>query len=549
MKNLKKSFLFFILFFYVVLCSCQNKIDSLVYYSKLTMYPKQDTDLLKSYLFFEKTLKESIVSKNANKHVYSLLYKASIEFKQGFYTESEKNLTKALSIVDHQKESEYLNMLRTSVYNQLGILYKKQENYDQAIKLYNTALIKATEKKDSVRLYNNIANIYKEKAHYVKAKSILENTLIDFKFNNSDTITKALVLDNLGVIKSKINSNEGLNEILEALELRKLKNNTIGLYTSYDHLTKYFLQKNNLAEAKKYALKSLEIARKLKSISYLQNSLSLLVDLNNDNYVKVFKKINDSIYKANQSSANKFALLKYNTTKQEKLAQENLLKAEKEKKHKLIYQSIGAFILLISIAGYFFYREKNKKKIVENVIQTEGRISKTVHDVIANDLYQVMTKLQISNNITEEVLDDLESVYSKARNISRDNYVIEENMDYFEILNDLFLSYQSNEVTVITQNLKNVTWENISIHKRNMLYRVLKELMTNMTKYSQATLVTVLFKENSKNLEISYKDNGVGCVLTKKNGLLNAETRIKSVNGTITFESEPQKGFKTKIII
>lgn len=70
-----------------------------------------------------------------------------------------------------------------------------------------------------------------------------------------------------------------------------------------------------------------------------------------------------------------------------------------------------------------------------------------------------------------------------------------------------------------------------------------------MKKYSQASLVLIRFETDGKRLKIMYSDNGEGAVLVKHTGLLNTENRIHYIGGTITFETEPQKGFKAKIVI
>jgi signal transduction histidine kinase len=73
--------------------------------------------------------------------------------------------------------------------------------------------------------------------------------------------------------------------------------------------------------------------------------------------------------------------------------------------------------------------------------------------------------------------------------------------------------------------------------------------MTNMKKHSKATAVIVTFQKEAAKLLIQYKDNGIGCKLSKHNGLHNTENRINSVNGTITFESEPNQGFKATMSV
>ena len=75
------------------------------------------------------------------------------------------------------------------------------------------------------------------------------------------------------------------------------------------------------------------------------------------------------------------------------------------------------------------------------------------------------------------------------------------------------------------------------------------ELMTNMKKHSKANYVIISFEQLKDKLLINYKDTGQGTTIKKGNGLQNTESRIKAINGTITFESEPSKGFKVKIIV
>jgi signal transduction histidine kinase len=85
--------------------------------------------------------------------------------------------------------------------------------------------------------------------------------------------------------------------------------------------------------------------------------------------------------------------------------------------------------------------------------------------------------------------------------------------------------------------------------KKITLYRVLQELMTNMKKHSNATLVALTFNHAKKKITVEYSDNGVGCTIKKHVGLQNAENRIKTIKGTIIFDSQTNQGFKTKIIV
>ena len=160
-----------------------------------------------------------------------------------------------------------------------------------------------------------------------------------------------------------------------------------------------------------------------------------------------------------------------------------------------------------------------------------------------------MTKLQSNDNINEDVLDDLEQIYLKTRDISKENSTIHVNQGFEILLTDLLANYSSNQVNVITKDIVKVDWKKVSDVKKTALYRVLQELMTNMKKHSQANIVVVVFSQKNKKVTINYNDNGIGTTLKKHNGLQNVENRIQSVGGTITFTSTINKGFKANIIL
>jgi signal transduction histidine kinase len=160
-----------------------------------------------------------------------------------------------------------------------------------------------------------------------------------------------------------------------------------------------------------------------------------------------------------------------------------------------------------------------------------------------------MAKIQGNTNNNEAVLDDLEKIYNKTRDISKENSAIEIEENFSQQLNDLLLNYQNETESIVTRNISKIEWESVSELKKTTIYRVLQELMINMKKHSKASAVVLAFQQNGKKINIEYTDNGVGCTLKDKNGLQNAENRIKTFNGTITFDSQPTKGFKAKITL
>ena len=77
------------------------------------------------------------------------------------------------------------------------------------------------------------------------------------------------------------------------------------------------------------------------------------------------------------------------------------------------------------------------------------------------------------------------------------------------------------------------------------IYRIIQELVKNITQHSRASHALVQMQMHEQLLTITVEDNGIGFDAgTVKNGLglHNLQTRIRSLDGHYTFESEAGKG-------
>ena len=75
--------------------------------------------------------------------------------------------------------------------------------------------------------------------------------------------------------------------------------------------------------------------------------------------------------------------------------------------------------------------------------------------------------------------------------------------------------FNTPNTNIILNDLDTISWNNIDRNKKITVYRVLQELLVNMKKHSNATLVGINFKETDKNIIINYTDNGKGADLTQ----------------------------------
>ncbi|MFD0835616.1 ATP-binding protein [Mariniflexile aquimaris] len=558
MKKLKILLFFFVIYFQAFgiskLALTQEK-DSLYYYFSIAQKPDSALNLSKAYQFFNRK-KDAFIKNhdtiNAINHIRGL---AIAQNELGDYYGCETTIVLGLKLLNGLKDSKFTNESKIALYNELGRIYMILLNYDDALSYFEKSL-KITQNPIYINIIqNNMALVYIEQLDFIRAEKLLTEVYKN-SLTQKDAEQTARALDNLGNVQSKLFRPVALDNLKKALNMRLAIKDNYGVYASYKNLKEYYKINNDLKKASFYANKAYQAAKNVNSASYIEDALSHIISLSSDPKVLEYKKVKDSITNAKQLADNKYALIKYNYLKSENEAKANELKykdsqikEQKERVNKTIYQSVAIIGLLLTIFLYFIIKSRHKKEKLQEVYITESRISKKVHDEVANDVYHIMTKLQGDNNVKERILDDLEQVYLKTRDISKENSIIDVQENYDALLKDLLQSYKSESINVITQNISKIEWNTLSDLKKITLFRVLQELMTNMRKHSKASLVALSFKTSGNKITIDYKDNGVGCNVVKHNGLQNAENRMASINGTITFESEPGNGFKVQITL
>lgn len=502
----------------------------------------------KSKVLFEKTTDSANV-------VYNLIQMASIQQINGDYYGSKETLTEALPFVT--KKDVYSGAIN----NYFGIADKELSIYNDAIFFYNEAIKELNDPASKLSPLNNIAVIYIQQKKYDKAIEILESIL-----NNKDISEKSKnrIVDNLGFAYFKQGKlDKGFSLMNESLENRIKSDDLYGSIASYLHLTEFYAaidpQKSN-----QFALKAYEISTKLNSVDERLEALSFLITNNksaiDSKYAKKFVVLNDSIIKVRNNFKNKFAKIKYDSKKEKDENQklrlekaENLLSIQRGQYQQYLFVTISIFLAVLIFYLRKYYRNKNRTEKLQTAYDTETRIAKDIHDELANDVFNTLTFTQTQTleiESTKEILvQKLDHIYARVRGISKENNSIDIKTNYAGNLKDMLSTYNSTDTNVIINSIEKVNWDLIDEIKKVTIYRVLQELMVNMKKHSDAAVVVVKFDSNGKTIFIDYTDNGRGSQKDKiiKNGLQNMENRILSSKGTITFDTEPDKGFRVKI--
>ena len=548
-----------------------KKYDSALFYSdlllKVSVKNKDTLNTAKSFYrkartyFYldnqEEVLKNTYQSKklyllvedslNAGKRLVEL---ANTQDRLGDFSGSQASATEALRYLSSSKDSLYI----ASALNVIAVTDRIMGDYPNAIQDYKNALRFARTTDDSLVIFNNIANTYINLEEYDSALKILDS----IKEQSSDSLITSRILDNYFYTKWK-NSKEKVLDTLENIaSYRKKLEDFEGLLSSYDHIIN-IQQEMDKKEARTNSEAYLDVAKRYKDVSAQVNALKYLINLSSPlkskEYAKEFITLTDSISKVRNRIKNVFAKIKYDEEQKikeinnlEKVSAERKLQIIKQKNQKIIIFLILLIFLILTFFTIYYLLQKHKKEKIIQIHETEARLSKKVHDEIANDLYYLMTQVNRKDNIIQ--LDLLEDIYSRTRNISRENNLIRTDEKFEEDLRSMLNGIIQDSAKLILKEFNEIQWSSLKSEHKIIIYRVLQELLINMKKHSGASMVLLEFKKKRSTLIISYRDNGIGIEFKnnqRASGLLNVENRIQAINGKIIFPVEEING--TRIII
>lgn len=479
---------------------------------------------------------------------------AMAQRRLGDLSGSQETATEALRLLKPQKDSSYIG----HIHRLLGLVYEQQGFYEQAIPEHELALVFHHRQIDKLADRNNLAAVQMGIGNYDTAIEIWEDLIAEVDPENKSSL--GLYKANLAYVKWLKDPEADLEaEFLEALKIKIEAGDKDKIRGSYKHLMDYHRDRNP-EKAREYAEKYLKAARDLENAPLEQIALQEIIELtpsgNVRPYTLRYMHLNDSLNQEMLRAKNAFAKIRFD----EEYKQQQILGLEAEKARQeletqrwrtrnYIALLLGMLILLGIIFFIYFLRQKYRREKVREVHRTESRISKRIHDELANDVYNVMSSLEAV--APAEAVDRLEYIYRRTRDISRENSEIVTGNDFSAGLLSM-LSSTTGKARLIMKGESAVNWNRISEEKKIVIYRVLQELMINMKKHSRAQLVALSFSENTKHLEIRYSDTGKGAsptILKSGGGIHNMRTRLSSVNGDIVFKIEEDKGFKAEIHI
>ncbi len=234
-----------------------------------------------------------------------------------------------------------------------------------------------------------------------------------------------------------------------------------------------------------------------------------------------------------------------------------------------------AFVLLTTIMIFgFIVRYISQRNLKEKLLQLEkdqavekerNRISRDMHD----DLGSGLTKIAIMSEVVKKQLNEPEKAKQQLENISASSRELVDNLqDIIWILNpkndtleslaayirehalQFFEPFETNVHFNYPLKYPNIK---LSEEQRRNIFLTAKESFNNIAKHAWCNNVTIGINCDTKNINISFRDDGKGFdtdrVRPFANGLISMQHRIEQIGGHFSIQSHPGEGSLTEIII
>jgi two-component sensor histidine kinase len=493
------------------------------YYAQSYAFAKMHSDTM--------GIAKALLNLGVNKFYIGMLDSAAMYYERGL---------RLFEAIDNNK---YIAMSL----NNLGQVYSRLDKYEEASTAYKNSLKYKIERKDTVAIVNTYFNLaslsiaqqdYEEGLRFSEETLKMAQALKDSVDIGEAYINMTLSLTNLERI------DEAAYFLEQALAYRpafKNEKTMLDLHSSaadlYMKQQVYTAARFHLVEMRKYLRMDAFSKTQMK---YYQ--LSYEIEKIEGNAVKAlgflekYQEIKDNYM--SESVQNSVADLekKYQTeqkelqiTQLELESQKNALKLVESQNQRNLF--ISGFLIILSVAGFTYYRYRNKKKtsdLLSNknlqitvALEERETLLKEIHHRVKNNLQVIssLLSLQAGSLDNEAAVEAVREGQHRVRSMalihqklySADDVRGVDLQDYFEnLVHELKQAYGAHEIDsqVNTSGLK------LDIDTVIPLGLIMNELITNALKYAfehtkKAKLELTMIEEE-ETLRVILKDNGVG---------------------------------------
>jgi signal transduction histidine kinase len=561
-------------------------------YNNLIRIKKLKRDYIGVKTVINKAIKieEEVTEERYKVDLYNAIaYKEGKEFNfYRAYTYSEK----AIALSNKLKDSLRLS---TSLVEKAGLYISNQE-FKEAKEYLKKAEYIAKRRED----YNVLSDVYLylAEANYLEDKEkalFYYNKGLNAAIKAKNKFKQAVVYSNLGFFNAYYSN---LDNVLDLLEKSKILshevNSEITLHNIYYTLGYYFELKGDYNKAinnynialKKYGgniggIQLCNIYIMLSSALWHNNNFAEAYD-----FQQKYIELNDSLF--NSQKAKEFNNIRTKYEVEKKDAAIALLEKENEieETRKKWLGASAIFLLLVLLGVFLFFRHRIKtkniilfqekelhnKEMEQSIKEKElteikayingqekerNRLAKELHDGIGGQLASINLSLthintELKNDSIKKVSNNLVSSFKELRALSHSlSANTFKGKTFKTLLRDLkILHEQNNDLKIDVSIYPNDILDDLDSNITHNVYRILQELLTNVTKHAKANFIEISFNKHDNVLVIIMEDDGCGFEVEGKNygiGIKNIEERILTLHGSFNIDSQINKG--TQVIV
>ena len=430
------------------------------------------------------------------------------------------------ALVNYQQAEKIYSQMNDSLHlcdvqNNIGVLYKKQKNFNASGKYFDLAL-----------------NGYR-KLKYIRGIIVVLGN-------------QAALLTDFGKYR-------------EAISLHDTVLNLATQYGYKDYRKDAFMNlSNNYFNAGNY-----QKAFEFQTLFYnLKDSIFT---------IEKEKVVNDLLFKyeKEKDQAHILALEKDN------LEKDLVLRQRTSQRNAYLFSGIG--LLALALFVFLYFRQKTvkdriiarqkiqqleeEKKLMGAKLLVEGqederkRIATELHDGLG--VLLSATKMQFSTIIdrSPENKEVIEKAYRLLEQATGDVRKISHNMmpglltklGFYEAVEDLFENIGDSQGLIATCTITG-NQDRLAENKEIMLYRIVQEMTNNSLKHAEARNISLRIHVLQGMLELNYSDDGKGFDYRQKlesesMGLKSIQSRVNFLNGELAVESKPGEGVKYAVHI
>jgi ligand-binding sensor domain-containing protein len=216
----------------------------------------------------------------------------------------------------------------------------------------------------------------------------------------------------------------------------------------------------------------------------------------------------------------------------------------------------------ITVIGTLYALYRYRINQIKKVFSIRSKIARDLHDDIGSTLSSISLMSQLAKtgegqkNKEEALFETISTASREAMELmSVIVWSVNPNNDKLSNILIRMREYASDTLEACNMEV-NIILEDeardftISMEKRKDFYLIFKEAINNTAKYSKATHCIIRIKKENGKMIMTISDNGQGFVTEKLrsgNGLVNMDTRARSIGGNLKITSAPGEGTTVRL--